>query len=166
MITYDPTSDSTSTPIEAVQEAEEKPKGPPTGLLKNFPEKNVDQSQMAEFATPIEEVMAGPGQMMQDEMMGPAMPSSGNKKTERSQESDKRKSKNPFGLTDEQYMSALAGVAAVVAFSRPVQGKLSTMVPRFFVEGTTDMSMTGMAVSALVAALVFYFAKQFLTDKV
>jgi hypothetical protein len=165
MITYDPSSDSMSTPIEAVQETEEKPKGPPTGLLKTIPEKNVDESQMAEFATPIEEVMPGPGQMMQDEMMGPAMPTSGNKKTERRQESDKKKSKNPFGLTDEQYMAALAGVAAVVAFSRPVQGKLSTMVPKFFVEGTNDMSVTGMAVSALVAAIVFYFAKQFLADK-
>jgi hypothetical protein len=90
---------------------------------------------------------------------------SGNKKTERRQESEKKKSKNPFGLTDEQYMAALAGVAAVVAFSRPVQGKLSTMVPKFFVEGTNDMSVTGMAVSALVAAIVFYFAKQFLADK-
>ena len=39
---------------------------------------------MAEFATSIDEIMPGPGQMMQDEMMGPpSMPQMGNKKTSR-----------------------------------------------------------------------------------
>ena len=168
MITYDPNTDSgdLSTPISQVIDApEEKPKGPPTGLLKSTPEKNVDQSQMAEFATPIEEVMPGPSGMIQDEIMGPAMPMSGNKRTPRSDDGgSKKKSKNPFGLTDEQYMAALAGVAAVVAFSKPVQSRLQTAVPKFMTE-TGEVSLTGLAVSALVAAIVFYFAKQFLSDK-
>ena len=118
---------------------------------------------MAEFSTAIEEVMPGPGQMMQDEMMGPSMPVSGNRKTARKSES-KGASKNPFGLTDEQYYAVLAGVAAVVAFSKPVQGKLSSMVPKFTGDGG-DLSLTGMIVSALVAAVVFYFARQFLVDR-
>lgn len=170
MITYDPneTGDSLSTPIsQVVDTPDEKPKGPPTGLLKSTPEKNVDQSQMAEFATPIEEVMPGPSGMIQDEIMGPAMPVSGNKRTPRSEDSggSKKKSKNPFGLTDEQYTAVLAGVSAVVAFSKPVQSKLQTSVPKFLTE-SGDVSLTGLVVSALVAAIVFYFAKQFLTDKV
>ena len=144
----------------------EKKNGPPTGLLPNPPEelkKNLGTSQMAEFSTAIEEVMPGPGQMMQDEMMGPSMPVSGNRKTARKTES-KSSSKNPFGLTDEQYYAVLAGVAAVVAFSKPVQGKLSSMVPKFTGDGG-DLSLTGMIVSALVAAVVFYFARQFLVDR-
>jgi hypothetical protein len=38
------------------------------------------------------------------------------------------------------------------------------MVPKFTGEGG-DLSLTGMVVSALVAAIVFYFAKQFLAEK-
>lgn len=150
MNTYDPNSaDAFSTPIVA---------SPP-------PEKNVEESQtMADFSTPIEEVMAGPGQMMQDEVMGPAMPIQGNKKVPRSSGSDKKNSKNPFGLTDEQFTAAIAGLAAVIAFSKPVQGKLGTMVPKFASEAG-ELTLTGMVVSALVAAIVFYFAKQFLADK-
>jgi hypothetical protein len=131
--------------------------------LKFAPEKNVDESQMADFSTPIEEVMQGPGGMIQDEVMGPPMPTQGNKKTARKSES-KGASKNPFGMTDEQFTAAIAGLAAVIAFSKPVQGKLSSMVPKFLGD-SGDLSLTGMVVSAIVAAIVFYFAKQFLADR-
>lgn len=161
MNSYDPNgADTMSTPIEDLTQ---KPQGPPTGLLKFEQEKNVDESQMADFSTPIEEVMQGPGGMIQDEVMGPPMPTQGNKKTSRKSES-KGASKNPFGLTDEQFTAAIAGLAAVIAFSKPVQGKLGSMVPKFTGD-SGDLSLTGMAVSALVAAIVFYFAKQFLAEK-
>ena len=148
---------------------DEKKKGPPQGLFKMMappePEKNIEGSQMAEFATSIDEIMPGPGQMMQDEVMGPpSLPVMGNKKTSRKDEK-KGDSKNPFGLTDEQFFAALAGVSAVIAFSKPVQGRLSTMVPKFMAEGTSDLSMTGVLASAIVAAIIFYFARQFLGDK-
>jgi hypothetical protein len=107
--------------------------------------------------------MQGPGGMIQDEVMGPPMPTQGNKKTARKSES-KGSSKNPFGMTDEQFTAAIAGLAAVIAFSKPVQGKLDSMIPKFTGEGG-DLSLTGMVVSALVAAIVFYFAKQFLAEK-
>ena len=144
------TADTMSTPIEQVQETS--------------PEKKIDESQMADFSTPIEEVMAGPSGMIQDEMMGPALPTQGNKKVSRTSSEKGSRSKNPFGLTDEQFMAAIAGVAAVIAFSKPVQGKLGEMVPKFLGE-SGDLSLTGMVVSALVAAIVFYFAKQFLADR-
>jgi hypothetical protein len=38
------------------------------------------------------------------------------------------------------------------------------MVPKFLGENG-EMSMTGMAVTALIAAVIFYFARQFLGDK-
>lgn len=163
MNSYDPnTADAMSTPIEDA--APQKREGPPTGLLKIEPEKNVDESQMADFSTPIEEVMQGPGGMIQDEVMGPPMPIQGNKKVARPKGESKSSSKNPFGLTDEQFTAAIAGLAAVIAFSKPVQGKLGSMVPKFTGD-SGDLSLTGMVVSALVAAIVFYFAKQFLAEK-
>ncbi len=157
MQSYDPNAG-----LDMIKEIPEEKKGAiPTGLLRNEPENKVDSSQMADFSSPIEEVMAGPGQMMQDEVMGPPQMTTGNKRTPKSDTSSGKKSKNPFGLTDEQFLAALAGVAAVVAFSKPVQGKLSTMVPKFLNEAG-DMSATGMVVTALVAAIVFYFARQFI----
>ena len=164
MMSYDPNAGLDITqPIP-----DENKKGPPTGLLDDpaqlSPENKIDESQMADFSTPIEEVMAGPGQMMQDEVMGPPMaPKSGNKRTERSSGSSKE-SKNPFGLTDEQFQAALAGLAAVIAYSKPVQEKLSTTVPKFLGD-SGEVSVTGMVVTALVAAIIFYFVKKFLDER-
>ena len=157
MQSYDPNAG-----LDMIKEIpEEKKSAIPTGLLRNEPENKVDSSQMADFSSPIEEVMAGPGQMMQDEVMGPPQMTSGNKRTPKTESSSKKAGKNPFGLTDDQFLAALAGVVAVVAFSKPVQEKLSTMVPKFLSE-SGDMSTTGMVVTALVAAIVFYFARQFI----
>jgi hypothetical protein len=137
----------------------------PTGLLRDVePEKNLDESQMAEFSSSIEEVMPGPGQMMQDEVQGSPYEQAPPQKQTKSKGSS-GSSKNPFGLTDEQWYAALAGVAAVIAYSKPVQGKLGTMVPKFLGENG-EISMTGMAVTALIAAVIFYFARQFLSDRV
>ena len=149
------------------QATENKPTGPPTGLLRtplNEPEKDVVESQMADFATPIEEVMPGPVQMMQDEMMGSAYaPQKASSHHGGGETQTKSRSKNPFGLQDEQYQALLAGVAAVIAFSKPVQSKLGDMVPKFH-GPSGDVSLTGLAVTALVAAIVFYLAKKYLVD--
>lgn len=186
MLTYDPSVDSMSSPIQqppemsvdeelarAALNKDPNNKSVPTGLLKNFPpEKNVDESQMADFSTPIEDVMAGPGQMLQNEMMGspyaqPQQAASAARKRngDDGSESGARASKNPLGLTDEQFQAALAGVAAIIAFSKPVQSRMRTMVPKFVGE-SGDVSLTGLVVTALVAAIVFYFAKKFIADKV
>lgn len=65
------------------------------------------------------------------------------------------KSGNPFGLNDEQFHAAVAGIAAVVAFSKPVQNKLGDTIPQFMLTNG-DLSMTGMAVTALIAAMAFF----------
>jgi hypothetical protein len=189
MLSYDPNVDGLSSPIQQPtemtvdeelaraaltrDERSETAKSVPTGLLKNFQsEKNVDESQMADFSTPIEDVMAGPGQMLQNEMMGSPYaqpqqaPSASRKRTgDDGSDAKGRSSKNPFGLTDEQFQAVLAGVAAIVSFSKPVQSRLRTMVPKFVGE-SGDVSLTGLVVTALVAAIVFYFAKKFIVDKV
>jgi len=158
--------DQTSVPSGLV----DKKAGVPTGLLKtplNLPEKNIEESQMADFATPIEEVMPGPGQMMQDEVMGSPYqqaPPQHIKKSSGGDGADHPRSKNPLGLNDEQYQAVLAGVAAVIAFSKPVQTKLGDMVPKFH-GSNGEVSLTGLAVTALIAAIVFYLAKKYLTER-
>jgi hypothetical protein len=152
METYDPNASST-----LVQDIPEE-KSVPTGLIR--PEKKVDQSQMADFSTPIEEVMPGPNMMIQDEMMGP--PVSGNKKTNRS--SSKGGDSNPLGLTMEQYHAVLAGAASALAFSKPVQDRLGSMIPSML-GNAGELTATGMIVSAAVAAVLFFLAQRFLQDR-
>jgi hypothetical protein len=169
---FGPVQTSVPAGLSRPGEGTDKKPGPPTGLLRsplNEPEKKIDESQMADFATPIEEVMPGPGQMMQDEMMGspyvqgPPSSSQHKKSSDSGDDSPKSRSKNPFGLKDEQYQALLAGVAAVVAFSKPVQSKLGDMVPKFH-GPSGEVSLTGLVVTALVAAIVFYIAKKYLVD--
>ena len=171
MLTYDPNVSEMSSPIpvasasvEVETRSDDSKQSVPTGLLRESAEKNLDESQMAEFSSSIEDVMPGPGQMMQDEVQGSPYEQAPPQKAKAAGGSKAAASKNPLGLTDEQYYAALAGVAAVIAFSKPVQGKLSTMVPKFLGD-SGDLSVTGMAVSALIAAIIFYFARQFLGDK-
>jgi hypothetical protein len=164
MMSYDPNAGLDM--IKEVPSADEEKKSVPTGLLKIEPENKVDTSQMAEFSSSIEEVMAGPGQMLQDEIMGPSrapiIKQKSNYRSEDDQgEPKKTKSSNPFGLTDDQFQAAIAGVVAVLAFSKPVQTRLISMVPNFLNENS-ELTMTGMAVTALVAALIFFFVKQYL----
>lgn len=160
MMNYDPNSG-----LDMIKSMpDEKESSVPTGLLRNEPENKVDTSQMAEFSSPIEDVMAGPGQMLQDEMMGPSRAPSGQKssyKSEDQSEPKKTKTNNPFGLTDDQFQAAIAGVVAVIAFSKPVQQKLISMIPNFLNE-SSDLTTTGMAVTALVAAIIFFVIKQYM----
>jgi len=111
------------------------------------PEKKVEQSQMADFSTPIDEIIEEPQQ-------GGAVHPGGSNRT---------KSGNPLGLTNEQFQSLIAGVAAVIAFSEPAQDKLSSFVPKFLSE-SGDRSMTGLIVTALVVAIIFYFAQKYLIN--
>ena len=130
MLTYDP---NVTGLINEIPEREEMPineeiarqaltrdpeasqKTVPTGLLR--PEKKIDESQMADFSTPIEE-----------------------------------------------FQAALAGAASVIAFSKPVQSRLRTMVPKFVGE-SGDVSLTGLAVTAFIAALVFYIIKKYVIER-
>jgi hypothetical protein len=151
--------------IPMKSESEPDPKASvPTGLLElQPPENKVDKEQMAEFSTPIDEVMAGPGQMLQDEVMGPP-PTMQSKRVSRKSEGKKGNSSNPLGLSDEQYTAAIAGLVAAAVMSKPVQDKLQDLIPQMM-NPAGGMSMTGMAVVALVAAILFYFARQTLNAR-
>jgi hypothetical protein len=137
----------------------------PTGLLKL--EKKIDESQMADFSTPIEELMQNDVMMAQSASRPQAIRSQdvmGGSGAPQEQRKKKSASSNPFGLTDEQFQAALAGVASVIAFSNPVQSRLRTMVPKFVGE-SGNVSLTGLAVTAFVAALVFYIIKKYVVDR-
>jgi len=69
-------------------------------------------------------------------------------------------SKNPMNLTDEQMEALLAGAVALLAFSGFAQEKLSTLVPKFLDEAGKQ-STVGMLVTALLAAILFYFGRRF-----
>ena len=69
-------------------------------------------------------------------------------------------SKNPFGLTDDQLNAALAGIAAVAAFSKPVQNKLADLIPKFMSD-SGNLSATGMLATAFIAAVIFFIVHKF-----
>lgn len=151
--------------------------GLPDELQPKYQSRSVDQPELfkaeikppqieMDFSTPISDIvpsadfdmgpsMGGPYKNPQNNRVaalsldnasaGPASPSS---------------SKNPFGLTDDQLNAALAGIAAVAAFSKPVQNKLADLIPKFMSDAG-DLSATGMLATAFIAAVIFFMVHKF-----
>jgi len=110
---------------------------------------------MAEFSTSLDEIVPPGGQMqMQNMVMGQVPPPSA---PIQQQQQQAHHGKIPFNMSPEQYMAALAGLAAVVAGSKQVQERIGSFFPNI-----EEGSMTAMLITALVAALVFYAAQKFL----
>jgi len=138
--------------------------GPPP---KNPTDSITDNREMMD-STPIDEVLSHeemqgpPPQMMPSQMppnQGAAMMMQPQGPPPATQPA-KADSQNPMNLTDEQMQALMVAFAASVAFSEPVQGKLGTTIPNFLVDG--ERGTTGLVMSGLVAALVFYFAQRFM----
>lgn len=127
------------------------------GATELTQEKNIDQQQeMAEFSSPIQEVLDQPADPT---MVAPTQ------ETYQMEGAPRRiTSQYPFGLKRHQVEALLAGVAAVIGTSDTVQAKLSEFVPQFYNDGG-KVSMTGMALLVIVVAIVFYFGKQFILDR-
>jgi hypothetical protein len=162
---------------------ERQPDAPTTNLVYSATivaeEKKIDTStkQQKEMdSTPISDIMSGnemmmmggdhqPMQMQQDPRMAhqqmyaqPPMQIQ-QVQAQQPQVQAQQKSSNPGNLTDEQMQALFAGVCAVIAFSGPVQDKLSTFVPQF-VTDAGNRSTVGIAVTGCIAAAVFYFGKR------
>ncbi len=119
--------------------------------------KNVDtpqEEEMAEFSTPISELMQQDPdpQTVQRE---PPVVVSPMLKTQGSQKPAKKKG----SLSPEQMDAVIAGIAAVIAFSKPIQEKLVQMVPG------ASQGLTGTLLTALLAAVIFFFGKKFLAKR-
>ena len=67
----------------------------------------------------------------------------------------------PMNLTDDQVVAILAGIVAIGSFSRPVQEKLSSVVPQFLTDNGTR-STVGLISTGALAAVAFYFGKRML----
>lgn len=126
--------------------------------------KNVEKEQEdMEFSSSIQDVMSAPidaPPMSTNEaaamMVHPALAPE--------KKSSSASSGYPLNLSKAQVESLVAGVAAVIGVSGPVQEKLSDIIPNFFNE-LGKLSTTGMAVTVLVVAVVFYFLRQFVIGK-
>lgn len=166
--------------LQYIPTIEEQPSEPPIDRMEPVgtrrgtdelrvppPEKNSAQIEM-DFSTPISEVMPSAAfdsgvdsatynspTTQRVTGVSPGMIGAPPSKSE---------SKNPLGLTDEQFQAAIAGLAAVAAFSKPVQEKLADMIPKFLSEAG-ELSSTGMAVTAILAAVIFYFALKLLKNQ-
>ena len=133
------------------------------------PEKNIPKQQTKMDSTPIADIMQdAPGMMDAQDPRAQFMNTSNYMPqppmmaaASAPQSKGKKDSGNPLNLTDEQMSALVAGVCAIIAFAGPVQEKLSTTVPSFLSEAGSR-STTGLVVSGLLAALIFYFAQRFL----
>jgi hypothetical protein len=135
------------------------------------PEKNTLSEVEMNLSTPIEEVLDTPLGMMNPQV-GLQQPNmidarSVQEHPVRPVEAVPRQtepSKNPLNLNDDQLMALLAGVAAVAAYSKPVQAKIGELMPTAFgMDG--HLSTTGLALTAFIAAVVFYILKNFVVKK-
>jgi hypothetical protein len=135
---------------------------PPERALPQV-EKNVSENKQTMDSTPINELMMEPPMMAEEPRMQGVMPQMTAPQPQGSyavpqQTQQAPESKNPLNLTDDQLVALIAGAAAALAVSKPVQDKLVTSVPKFLNE-QGSRSMVGLASTGLVAAVVFYFAK-------
>ena len=129
------------------------------------PEKNVSENKQTMDSTPINDLMMEPPMMMEEPRMQGMMPQMTAPHPQGGyampQQEAKPASKNPFNLTDDQMIALAAGLAATIAVSKPIQDKLVTSVPRFLNE-QGSRSIVGLASTGLVAAVVFYFVKDYI----
>lgn len=119
------------------------------GATEIEPKKNIEEKQM-EFSSSIQDVMTAP-------IDAPPVMQSNDTVYETKKSSGS--SGYPLNLSKQQVEALVAGVAAIIGVSGPVQDKLGDMIPSFF-NDMGKLSPTGMAVTVLVVAIVFYFLRQ------
>ena len=150
--------------------------GLPDELQPKYQTRSVDQPELfkaeikppqieMDFSTPISDVVPSADFDMGPSMGGPYKNPQNNRVAALSLDNASAgpaspSSKNPFGLTDDQLNAALAGIAAVAAFSKPVQNKLADLIPKFMSDAG-DLSATGMLATAFIAAVVFFILHKF-----
>ena len=66
-----------------------------------------------------------------------------------------------MNLTTEQIEALMVGFICVIVFSRPLQEKLVQIVPQYLNENGSK-STVGLAVTGLIAAVLFFFGRKFL----
>ena len=139
---------------------------PSTSFMKNPPEKNMGESKETMDSTPINDIMMEPPMMGDEPRMQGMMPqmtapqAQGAYMTSQQAQNVKPTSKNPLNLTDDQLIALVAGVCTSIAISKPVQDRLATSIPRFL-NDQGGRSVIGLATTGAVAAVAFYFIKDY-----
>jgi hypothetical protein len=129
-------------------------------------EKNINSNKETMDSTPIHDIMMEPPMMTDEPRMQGMMPQMTAPQPQggymvAEPQAKKPESKNPLNLTDDQMIALVAGVAAALAVSKPVQDKLVTSIPKFLNE-QGSRSMIGLASTGLVAAVAFYIVKDYI----
>ena len=167
--------DSSMTPLfPSAKQNNKKPQEESTNLVYQpnvspGPEKNIakpkgmDSTPLSDIMSPGEDYLGPAGGGADPRYMMAPQPSYVQQQMPQPQGQQQKpaaQSKNPMNLTDEQVEALLAGVVALVVSSGFTQGKLSTMVPKFLDEAGRQ-STIGMLITALLAAILFYFGRRF-----
>jgi hypothetical protein len=134
---------------------------------QKVPEKNIEKQQMD--STPIADIMPSHvnGANEQDMMYAQAAPLPPQMQTHQQQQMQMQMrqpmmyepTKGPFGMTHEQFQALFAGVCAMIAFCKPLQDKLVGSFPQLALDG--DLTMIGLLVSGLIAAIIFYVGNKY-----
>ena len=129
-------------------------------------EKNINSNKETMDSTPIHDIMMDPPMMSDEPRMQGMMPQMTAPQPQggymvAEPQAKKPESKNPLNLTDDQMIALVAGAAAALAVSKPVQDKLVTSIPKFLNE-QGSRSMIGLASTGLVAAVAFYIVKDYI----
>jgi hypothetical protein len=129
-------------------------------------EKNINSNKETMDSTPIHDIMMEPPMMTDEPRMQGMMPQMTAPQPQggymvSEPQAKKPESKNPLNLTDDQMIALVAGAAAALAVSKPVQDKLVTSIPKFLNE-QGSRSMVGLASTGLVAAVAFYIVKDYI----
>ncbi len=120
---------------------------------KNVSEHHKETIQMD--STPINDIMMDPPTMNDEPRMQNMMP-----QVQAAMPSVPMPSKNPMNLTDDQMVAIVVAMSTALAISKPVQDRLATSIPRFL-NDQGGRSMIGLASTGVIAAIVFYFVKDY-----
>lgn len=127
---------------------------------KKEPEKNINTNKSTPMdSTPINELMMEPQPDMQAPIQMPPQVAAVQPQPQPQAAPSMMKSKNFMNLTDEQMDALVAAVASMIAFSGPAQERLAAFVPNF--SGESGLSTTGLIVSGLVVAILYFFARRY-----
>ena len=139
-----------------------------TFIAQNANEKNIAQNKVPMDSTPISDIMPElplePPMMDDPRAQQPVvmtqpmvMQSQGVQPAQQQQTAQK---KNPFNLTDEQYLAVIVAACTAGTISKPVQEKLANFVPQFLNEHG-HRSMIGLLTTGAVAAGAFYIINNY-----
>jgi hypothetical protein len=130
------------------------------------PEKNVSEHKETTMdSTPINDIMMEQQPMMMaDEQRMPAVQHQGMYPPPAPSPAPTPPptgKKNPLNLTDEQLTALVVAACTAVAVSKPVQDRLASSIPKFLNE-QGSRSVVGLAVTGVVAAVIFYIGKDYI----